>query len=121
MLRFIRRTRAFALFALLVMAGSVPVAISATLHDDDDDTSRQPSLVLHDESAHRIGAARAVVPDSQHCVVCHWLQSLHRTTVAHRGPIPPSTHSQQFVVAATALAASAAFAARAARAPPSSL
>jgi hypothetical protein len=83
MLRFVRQTRAFALVALLVMLGSVPVAFTAIVHDDADDTICQPSLVLHDHGAHRIGAARGTtVPESQHCAVCHWLQSL-QTVLVH--------------------------------------
>ena len=80
MLRLVRRTRAFALFALLVMLGSVPIAVGALAYDDNDDAICQPTLVLHDHSAHRIGAKpAAAIPDPQHCVLCHWLQSLHTT------------------------------------------
>src|SRR5438445_6929554 len=91
MLRFVRRTRALALFALLVILGSVPVAVIALVHDAVDDPDCQPSLVLHDHSAHRIGAARTTtLPQSQHCVVCHWLQSLQTVLAATSHAIPSS-------------------------------
>jgi len=91
MLRFVRQTRAFALFALLVMLGSVPVGVTALVHDDADDPSCQPSLVLHDHNAHRIGAARTTtVPQGQHCVVCHWLQSLQTVLAVTSHAIPSS-------------------------------
>ncbi len=91
MLRLLRRVRAFALFALLVMLGSVPVAVTALVHDDADDAICQPQLVLHDHSAHRIGGARTTtVPESQHCVVCHWLQSLQTVLAATVHSIPSS-------------------------------
>ncbi len=91
MLRLVRQTRAFAFFALLVMLGSVPVAVAALVHDDADDTICQPSLVLHDHSAHRIGGARSTaVPLSQHCIVCHWLQSLQTVLAGTSHAIPSS-------------------------------
>jgi hypothetical protein len=100
MLRFVRRTRALALFALLVMLGSVPVAVTALVHDDTDDTICQPSLVLHDHSAHRIGGAHSTtIPISQHCVVCHWLQSL-QTVLADSSHAIPSSDVHRLVTSA---------------------
>lgn len=76
MLRVLRRARVLTLFALLAMIGSVPSSISALLHDADD-AFCQPTVIVHDETAHRIGAARTASSEPQHCAVCHWLQSLH--------------------------------------------
>ena len=76
MLRVLRRARVLTLFALLAMIGSVPSSIAALLHDADDAIC-QPTVIVHDESAHRIGAPRTASRESQHCAVCHWLQSLH--------------------------------------------
>ncbi len=91
MLRFVRQTRAFSVFALLVMLGSMPVAVTALVHDDADDAICQPQLVLHDHSAHRIGGARTTpAPESQHCVVCHWLQSLQTVLAGTSHAIPSS-------------------------------
>jgi hypothetical protein len=91
MLRFVRRTRALALFALLVMLGSVPVAVTALVHDAGDDPDCQPSLVFHDHSAHRIGGGHSTsVPVSQHCVVCHWLQSLQTVLAGGSHAVPSS-------------------------------
>jgi hypothetical protein len=121
MLRFVRHTRAFAIFALLVMLGSVPAAVTALVHDDGDDPDCQPSLVLHDHSAHRIGAARTTtVPQSQHCVVCHWLQSLQTTAPSTSIGAPPSDCHQLAVLVHPVSLASVA-SSLAARAPPRSL
>jgi hypothetical protein len=91
MLRFVGQTRAFSVVALLVMLGGVPVAVTGLVHDDADDAICQPQLVLHDHSAHRIGGARTTsAPENQHCVVCHWLQSLHTVLAGTSHAIPSS-------------------------------
>lgn len=77
-IRAFRRTQLAALFALLVMTGSVPVSIAALVHVADD-AACEPLFVSHDESAHRIGAARTLSTLPQHCAVCHWLQSFQTT------------------------------------------
>jgi hypothetical protein len=121
MLGFVRRTRAVSLFALLVMLGSVPVAVTALVHDDGDDPDCQPSLVLHDHSAHRIGTARTTpVPQGQHCVVCHWLQSLQTTTPLATVGAPPSD-CHQLAVVIHPLTLASVKSSLAARAPPRSL
>jgi hypothetical protein len=89
-LRVLRHSRGLALFALLVMVGSVPVSVAALLDDGVDDAC-QPSLVLHDHNAHRISASRAsATPDSEHCVVCHWLQSVQTVATAIGAAPPPA-------------------------------
>jgi hypothetical protein len=118
MLRFVRQTRAFAFFALLVMIGSVPVALAALVHDDADDAICQPSFVLHDHSAHRIGAARTTtVPETQHCVVCHWLQSL-QTVLADTSHAIPSCDVHHLALSAPPVSDRVAAGNLPARAPP---
>ena len=94
MLRALRRHGFASLFALLVIAGSVPLSVAALLHDATDDEIGRPAFVVHDESAHRYEAARTAAPESQHCYICHFLQSL-RTVQARAVVTGPSTSSQQ--------------------------
>ena len=117
MLRALRHSRNLALFALLVMTGSVPVSVSALLHEGGDDDC-QPVLVLHDESAHRIGASRGAAPvESQHCAVCHWLQSVQAPAAA-AFMASPAAGSHHLVVSAVPLSGDATLELVAARAPP---
>jgi hypothetical protein len=116
-LRVLRHSRGLALFALLVMAGSVPVSVAALLDDGADDAC-QPSLVLHDHNAHRISASRAsATPDNEHCVVCHWLQSV-QTVATAIGAAPPPADCHHLTVSVLPLAGAAALEQIAARAPP---
>jgi hypothetical protein len=116
-IRALRHSRGLALFALLVMTGSVVVSMSALLHEGADDAC-QPSVIVHDESAHRIGTSRgSATPDAQHCVVCHWLQSV-QTLVTASGTAAPPTDCHQLTVSALPLAGTAALEQIAARAPP---
>ena len=88
MLRALRRTRFASLFALLVLTGGIPVSIAELQHDADD-VICAPALVLHDESAHKLGAAGTPARSPEHCAVCHWLQSLN--TVSHAPRIAAPT------------------------------
>jgi hypothetical protein len=118
-LRVLRHSRGVALFALLVITGSVPLSMSALLHEGTDDLC-QPRLVLHDESAHRIGASRGTTtPDSQHCVVCHWLQSVQTLLTATAAAAPP-IDSHHLAVSVLPRAGAAALEQLGARAPPRS-
>ena len=72
---------ALSLATLLVFCTSVPASLWA-LSQDADDVLCQPRIVVHDESAHRIGHTHATAPEPQHCAVCHWLQSLHAAAPA---------------------------------------
>jgi hypothetical protein len=116
-LRALRHSRNLALFALLVITGSVPVSIAALLHEGADDAC-QVVLLAHDESAHRIGGLReAAPPDSQHCAVCHWLQSVQApATAAFKAA--PSADSHHLAVSALQLSGNDVLALVAARAPP---
>ena len=81
MLRILRHARVPTLLALLVITSSVPVSIAALVHEADD-AACEPMFVSHDESAHRVGAARALPNLQQHCAVCHWLQSFQTTVTS---------------------------------------
>lgn len=78
MFRAMRRNGVVPFVMLLLMVGSIPLQISALLHHDGRDPG-EPTLVFHDESAHRFGAAHGRAPKPEPCAICHWLQS-HRTT-----------------------------------------
>lgn len=119
MLRALRRTRLASLLALFIITGSVPISTAALLHDASDDVC-QPTLVQHDESAHRMGGARTASPQPQHCAICHWLQSL-QTVVATVGIVSPAARSQHFTHAVLAAAGTAGTGHLSARAPPASL
>ena len=117
MLRALRHSRNLALFALLVITGSVPVSIAALIHEGGDDAC-QVVLLAHDESAHRIGASRDLAPpDSQHCAVCHWLQSVQAPATA-AFMAAPSADSHHLTVSALPLSGTDVLALVAARAPP---
>ena len=63
--------------------------------------------------------AAARTPDAQHCVVCHWLQSV-QTLVTASGAAAPPTDCHQLTVSVLPLAGAAALEQIAARAPPRS-
>jgi hypothetical protein len=88
-LQLLRDARLPAVLALLVVTGSVPISIGAMLHETDDAACR-PSLVQHDEAAHRIGAPRPIRTVPQHCAVCHWLKSLQTVVAASPVAAPAS-------------------------------
>ena len=116
MLRVLRRTRFATFFALLVLSGGIPVSIAELFHDADD-VLCAPALVVHDEAAHRIGAAGTPSPQPQHCPVCHWLQSLQ--TVSHAtGIVAPPVDCLRLAVCAIPLAGAIALGDLSARAPP---
>jgi hypothetical protein len=119
MLRALRRTRLASLLALFIITGSVPISTAALLHDASDDVC-QPTLVQHDESAHRMSGARTAAPEPQHCAICHWLQSL-QTVVATVGIVAPAAQSQQLSASVLSAASAAGIGQLSARAPPLAL
>jgi hypothetical protein len=119
MLCALRRTRLASLLALFIITGSVPISTAALLHDASDDAC-QPTFVQHDESAHRLGAARTATSVPQHCAICHWLQSL-QTMVATVGMVAPDARSHHFAASFVSAASAAAIGQLSARAPPRSL
>ncbi len=117
MTRALRRTRLAWLFAAVALFATMPVTVSSLLHDDSDDTFCNPAVVVHDASAHRIGATESTLPDSQHCVLCHALQSLRAVQSAVRFT-PPSVDARLVACASAAVIHALIVSTRPARAPP---
>jgi hypothetical protein len=88
MTRALRRARLAPLAALVVLFATMPVTVSSLLHDERDDAICNPAVVVHDASAHEIGAATTAPLDSQHCVFCHAFQSLRAVSAAMRFAAP---------------------------------
>jgi hypothetical protein len=88
MTRALRRARLAPFAAIVVLFATMPVTVSSLLHDETDDVICNPAVVVHDAAAHQIGAATSAVPDSQHCVLCHTLQSLRAVSSAIRFAAP---------------------------------
>jgi hypothetical protein len=118
MIRALRRTRLAPLFAALALFATTPITITSLLHDDADDAICNPAVVVHDASAHRIGAAGTSLPDPQHCVLCHALQSLRAISGSVRFAAPSVDAHLSATVAFDRLAALL-VSSRPARAPPS--
>jgi hypothetical protein len=93
MIRALRRTRLAWLFAAVALFATMPVTGSSLLHDDSDDAICNPATVIHDASAHRIGTTGSTLPDPQHCVLCHALQSLRAVQASVRFA-PPSADAR---------------------------
>ena len=88
MIRAFRRARLAPLAAAVALFATMPVTVLSLQHDELDDVICNPAVVVHDAEAHRIGAAAAALPDSQHCVLCHALQSLRAVSTAVRFAAP---------------------------------
>ena len=117
MIRALRRTRFAPLAAAVALFATMPITVSSLLHDEKDDAICNPAVVVHDAAAHRIGAAAAALPDSQHCVLCHTLQSLRAVSAALRFMVP--TVDARLVAGASAAAINALSISKSpARAPP---
>jgi len=119
MTRALRRTRLAWLFAAVALFATMPVTVTSLLHDDSDDTACNPAVVIHDANAHRIGAAQSTlpVPDSQHCVLCHALQSLRAVQASIRFT-PPSADARLVAIESAAIIHALVVSTRPARAPP---
>jgi hypothetical protein len=88
MIRALRRARLAPLAAAVALFATMPIAVSSLLHDGSDDPICNPAVVVHDAGAHQVGAATEALPDSQHCVLCHALQSLRAVSAAVRFAAP---------------------------------
>jgi hypothetical protein len=88
MVRALRRARLAPFFVALALFATGPVTVSSFLHDEADDALCNPVVVVHDAQAHRVGAATTSIPDSQHCVLCHALQSLRAVSSSVRFAAP---------------------------------
>ena len=85
MIRALRRARLAPFFVALALVATGPITVSSLLHDEADDALCNPALVIHDAQAHRVGGATTTSnPDSQHCVLCHALQSLRAVSSSVR-------------------------------------
>src|SRR5439155_19124309 len=104
-IRALRRARLAPLAAAIALFATMPITVSSLLHDEKDDAICNPAVVVHDAAAHRIGAAAAALPDSQHCVLCHTLQSLRAVSAALRITAP--TVDARLVAGAAAAAINA--------------
>jgi len=88
MIRALRRARLAPLAAAVALFATMPITLSSLLHDELDDAICNPAVVIHDAEAHHIGAAAAALPESQHCVLCHTLQSLRAVSAGVRFAAP---------------------------------
>ena len=89
MIRALRRTRLAPLFAAVALFAMTPVTVTSLLHDESDDAICNPAVVIHDANNHHVTAAdTAALPDSQHCVLCHTLQSLRAVSSAMKFAAP---------------------------------
>ena len=88
MIRALRRARLAPLAAAVALFATMPITVSSLLHDEMDDVLCNPAVVVHDAEAHHVGAAEAALPDSQHCVLCHALQSLRAVSAGVRFAAP---------------------------------
>ena len=116
-IRALRRTRLASLFAAVALFATMPVTVSSLLHDEGDDLLCNPALVVHDQDAHRYTAPEPATPDSQHCVLCHALQSIRAVQASVRFA-PPSVDARLIAAGSAALTHALLVSARPARAPP---
>jgi hypothetical protein len=91
-------------------------SVSGFLHDESDDPVCSPALVLHDHSAHHMGAAKGSALELRHCFICH--NSSLRSLVAGTVEWMPAGAEQRLLSAATPLAGAEVTFPRPARAPP---
>ena len=99
------------------MFATMPITVSSLLHDETDDAICNPAVVVHDAAAHRIGSTATPFPDSQHCVLCHALQSLRAVSAALRFAAP-TVDARLTTGAPAAFISSLIVSNRPARAPP---
>jgi len=117
MIRALRRTRLASLFAAIALFATMPVTVSSLLHNDVDDTRCNPAAVVHDVSAHRVGTTGTALPESDHCVLCHALQSLRAVGTSVRFA-PPLVDTRLVASASTAVIDHLVVSSSPARAPP---
>lgn len=93
------------------------MSISAFVHNEDDDRLCNPVVVLHDHSAHHIGAAAGTSgPAADHCFICHNLSL--RSLVATASFATPVAVAQPVAQMASLVAGVTLVERRPARAPP---
>src|SRR5262245_5598554 len=86
-----------------VLARSLAVALAALVcggtvdwgHAGGDDRDCETVLVLHDHTAHRLGAAQAdPTAPASHCYICHSLRVLGTMLAARNTAATIETHSR---------------------------
>jgi len=117
MIRAFRRTSLATVFSVIALFATMPVAVSSWLHDVNDDVLCGEAIVVHDPDAHQFSASRPAPQDSQHCVLCHTLQSLRAVQSTVRFA-PPLADVGRLSSAAAASVQTGSAAACPARAPP---
>ncbi len=91
MFRALRRSRHNVWVAVLALLTMLPASFQPG-HDLTDDPLCNPAVVVHDHAAHAVTANTAAPPAAEHCVLCHWLQTL-RGGVQTDGVLAPSSTS----------------------------
>ena len=117
MIRALRRTPLASWFAAVALLATTPVTVSSLLHADIDDALCSPAVVVHDANAHSIGKTEPAVPEPQHCVLCHALQSL-RAVQAFVRFAPPLADARLVACGSIVGAGTFVVSTRPARAPP---
>jgi hypothetical protein len=118
MIRALRRTRLAPLFAAIALFAMTPVTVTSLLHDETDDAICNPAVVVHDANAHHVASPDTrTIPDSQHCVLCHALQSLRAVSTAIRFAAP-AVDARLIAAASISRLNAALSSSRPARAPP---
>ncbi len=117
MIRALRRTRLASLFAAVALFATMPVTVSSLLHDDRDDAICNPAVVAHDHAGHHLGSSDPAMPEPQHCVLCHALQSLRAVAAAVRFA-PPAVDARLLALVAAPIVNAIVISNRPARAPP---
>ena len=71
----------------MVLVVGVFAELAGFAHTDlDASHAYEGIVVIHDASAHRIGAWSASAEQAhEHCYVCHWVRSFHPAQTAGRG------------------------------------
>ena len=94
MLQWFRvRASYFATLAIAVLAGA---GVASGLPHEIDCYDGQCGIVLHDASAHRIGAAQQGGADHHHCLVCH-LSRAFRVRSETRALVVPAAEPREHV------------------------
>lgn len=113
----LRRSGAVSWLVAVTLVSVTCLVASPLYHDEGDDRDCVLALVLHDHSAHRIGAPTAGhATDSSHCFICHWHSLRSVRTAVH--VVAPASASQPVVADATLGVLSRTLLPRSARAPP---
>ena len=93
MIRAMRRSRFVSWLAVFVLFTALPASFP-TWHDMGDDPYCSPQVVVHDHNAHRLEANDDAPIAPEHCLLCHWVQSLRGATVSSRFVLPASTSAR---------------------------